>query len=218
MDSKFYNSLKNQNKILIIDFGMGNLWSVESALNYLNINYETTQNYKKLFETNKIILPGVGSFRRAMQSINKLGLTNAIKDFASDKKNKILGICLGYQLLTNSSNEDGFTEGLGLINTRVEKFNTKELKGNKIPHIGFNSVFKSPRSKLFDNLPNSSDFYFVHSYKIPLDNLKGDISICNNGCDFAAAFEKDNIYGVQFHPEKSQKNGLKLLSNFLFKV
>ena len=194
---------------------MGNLWSVESALNFLKVDYLTTNDYRKIGETTKIILPGVGSFKKAMKSLNDLNLTNSIKKFAKYKKNKIFGICLGFQLLANSSEEESFTEGLGLIDSKIEKFSEEELCGNKLPHIGFSKVSKPKNSKLFNELPQSTDFYFVHSYKMPIINSKDNIAICNHGCNFVAAYEKENIFGVQFHPEKSQSNGIKLLKNFL---
>ena len=201
--------------ITVIDYGMGNLWSVMSALQYLGCNPVISSDPNEIAAADTLLLPGVGSFRKAMISLRQSGLDQAIKDAAKNKDRKILGICLGMQLMGTSSSEDGDTAGLGLIPTIVEKFTPQEIGLNKIPHIGFDLVTSHPDSRLFQGLKNAADFYFVHSYRMVPAGLIGKVATCNYGCDFLAAYEQDNIFATQFHPEKSQTNGLILLENFL---
>ncbi len=201
--------------ISIIDIGMGNLWSLKSALDFLGYKNKFVKNSLELKDCKKIILPGVGSFKEAMSKLIDYKLDKAIIDLVQNEKIKILGICLGMQLLCESSTEDGYTKGLNLIPLKVEKFTQKEVGENKIPHIGFNLVENVNSKKLFKNLSKKSDFYFVHSYRTILDNLKVNHSICNYNINFVASLENENIFGTQFHPEKSQTNGLVLLKNFL---
>ena len=200
---------------VIIDYGMGNLWSVKSALNFIGVETLVTSDPKKIVSAKILILPGVGAFRRAMTSLNKTGISEAIIEAVSRKKSKILGICLGMQLLGQSSTEDGFTEGLSLITSNSEKFDNDHNPEVKIPHVGFNSVYFPENSILFQQLEKESDFYFTHSYKMSLSNLEGLESKTHYAGDFLAAYENENIFATQFHPEKSQSNGLRLLHNFI---
>ena len=159
----------------------------------------------------KLILPGVGSFAKAMSKIIENKIEKKLYELVKINKKPLLGICLGMQLLCNSSTEDGFTKGLAFINADVTKFEENNLK---IPHVGFNQVSKNVDSILFQEIQNDSDFYFTHSFKVSSsENIKQ--SICNYGQNFISAFEIDNIYATQFHPELSQKNGLQILNNFL---
>jgi glutamine amidotransferase len=201
--------------VTVIDFGMGNLWSVISALRYLGCNPVISGDPSEISSADTLLLPGVGSFRKAMLSLRQNGLDQAIKDAVKDKDRKILGICLGMQLMGMRSSEDGDTAGLGLIPTVVEKFTPQEIGVNKIPHIGFDLVTSHPDFRLFQGLNNAADFYFVHSYRMLPAGLIGKVATCNYGGDFLAAYEQDNIFATQFHPEKSQTNGLILLNNFL---
>lgn len=203
--------------ITVIDYGMGNLWSVLSALRYLGSNPIISSDPEDVLRADTLILPGVGSFRKAMSSLQKNGLNQAIVEAVQNKGTKILGICLGMQLLGESSTEDGNTIGLGLIPAEVDKFSVEEVGVNKIPHIGFDEVQSQLDSTLFRGLKNFSDFYFVHSYRLPPVIPIGKCAICTYGVDFLAAYEKDNIFATQFHPEKSQTNGLILLKNFLLR-
>ena len=192
---------------------MGNTWSVISAINYLGINCNLSNNIEQIINSDVLILPGVGSFKKGVLNLKKLGLFDLIKNQVLEKNKKILGICLGFQLLGISSSEDGFEEGLNLIPAKVERFENNS--GNlKIPHIGFNSVNFLKNDILFSNLKEKSDFYFVHSYRFKNESIEGCISTVNYGEEFIASYHKDNIFGTQFHPEKSQSNGLKLLKNF----
>jgi len=203
--------------ITVIDYGMGNLWSVLSALRYLGSNPIISSDPDEIVSADALLLPGVGSFRKAMTSLQKNGLDQSIVEAVHSKGTKILGICLGMQLLGASSTEDGNTIGLGLIPTKVDKFTIKEVGANKIPHIGFDVVQSEPNWSLFKGLKNAADFYFVHSYRLLPAALSGNCAICNYGVDFLAAYEKNNIFATQFHPEKSQTNGLILLKNFLLR-
>lgn len=199
-------------KVVIVNYGMGNIYSVQSALSFLGFQSEYTDEPDKILNADKIILPGVGSFRKAMQNIRSKGLEDPIKESIQTKGKIILGICLGMQLLGTSSTEDGFTMGLSLFDGIVEKFS--DNNNLKIPHIGYNEVIPSQNSVLFKNLDKNSDFYFVHSYRMKSQIANG-ISTCEYGEKFVAAFEQKNVLGTQFHPEKSQTNGLILLKNFL---
>jgi glutamine amidotransferase len=191
---------------------MGNLKSIVNALNYLGYKHKIVDTPDEIQHAKKIILPGVGSFKQAMLNIKQMSLYDVIKEKVMKEKIPILGICLGMQLLGNSSTEDGFTKGLGFIDDEVIKFNTD--KTNRIPHIGFNSVMLMRKSILFLGLNNKTDFYFVHSFRFGDINKPFVTGICEYGETFTASIEKENIFGTQFHPEKSQSNGLKLLINF----
>ena len=199
-------------KIVIVDYGMGNIKSINSALKYVGIDDILLSNkYADIKSADKLILPGVGSFAKAMLNIKKLEIDSILEDIVVNEKKPILGICLGMQLLSKSSNEDGLNNGLGFISSEVRKFNINNLK---IPHVGFNQVDFDNSSKLYDGLDNLSDFYFTHSFQMQSEQNIGQAS-CNYGFDFIASYEMDNIVGVQFHPELSQTNGLKLLDNFI---
>ena len=200
--------------ITIINYGMGNIWSVKSALEYLGYTIKITNSAKEVENCDVLILPGVGSYKLAMNKLLALNLDKAIIEAVHIKQKKILGICLGIQLMSKSGNEDGNSRGLSLINVDTRKFEIKNLK-YKIPHIGFNSVNIPLNSVLYKGLDHNPDFYFVHSYHLPIENLEAKIATCKYGYDFLASYENENVFGTQFHPEKSQTNGLKLLKNFL---
>lgn len=199
-------------RIVIIDYGMGNIKSIASALKYIGIGEIILSNkYEAITAADKIILPGVGSFSKAIHNVRKLNLDKYLYDSVIFNKKPIFGICLGMQLMGKSSNEGGLNEGLGFIPAKVTKF---DIAVEKVPHVGFNQVEFRSDSRLYDGLRSYSDFYFTHSYKMNSDE---DINqaICNYGEDFVASYEVDNIAGTQFHAELSQANGLKLLENFI---
>ena len=202
-------------KVAIIDYNMGNVWSVMSAFKYLGAEAELVADPDVLAKSNIMLLPGVGSFKKGMEMLSSRGIDEAIVDAVVGKGARILGVCLGMQLMGSYGTEDGETAGLGLLPNRVERFSQEGLSHNKIPHIGFNSVCFNQRGGLFKELPESSDFYFIHSYRMLVDGIEGRYATCSYGIEFLAAFEVDNICGTQFHPEKSQTNGLILLRNFL---
>jgi glutamine amidotransferase len=194
---------------------MGNILSVYNALKFLGCDPVVSKDPTLIHKSQYLILPGVGSFRMAMKNLKSLRMDTAIIEAAQENSKKILGICLGMQLLGTSSTEDGVTDGLNLIPSNVDKFTSDHLLEKKIPHVGFNEVQSLPESQLFQSLSSKSDFYFVHSYRmLPIHGL-GISATCNYIDNFMAAYEKDNIFGTQFHPEKSQTNGLTLLENFL---
>ena len=201
-------------KISIVDYGMGNLHSVMSAVNYLGYDAIITNDRDELLESNKIILPGVGEFRSAKINLEKLKLFDLIKDIYQTKQTKILGICLGMQLLAESSEEGGFHKGLGIIPGKVKEI--KKIKGLRIPHIGFNEVIFPENSLLKGLSKETMDFYFVHSYCIYLEEINtGRIGKTEYGEKFVSFYENDPVFATQFHPEKSQTNGLLLLKSFL---
>lgn len=203
-------------RVVIVDYGMGNLWSVRSALQFLGQNPEVSGDPPVVAAADILVLPGVGSFRRAMETLEAQHLADAIKEAVLVRGRKILGICLGMQIFAESGTEDGDTKGLGFLPGKVERFSRTELGALKLPHIGFNAVTAGPNSSLFRGIDGPADFYFVHSYRLPTSHLLAvNCGLCFYGSEFLAAYERDNIFATQFHPEKSQTNGLILLRNFL---
>ncbi len=191
----------------ILDYGMGNVRSVQKAIEYLGEQAIVSGDKSVLDGCNRLILPGVGSFGKGMEELNKSGLSQYVKLRAADTP--VLGICLGMQFLLEKSYEDGENEGLGFCKGEVVKFTQ-----GKVPQIGWNGVFHL-RSPLFKDIPENSRFYFVHSYHArTFDEFS--IATCNYYEDYAAAvWDGKNVYGTQFHPEKSGDIGLKLLKNFI---
>lgn len=203
--------------IVIIDYGMGNLFSVQSAIRYLGAESVISSDPDIISNADKLILPGVGSFNKAINNLKRTMLDQAIRESVNKKETPILGICLGMQLLSLSSTEDGLSDGLGFVDSAVERFNEKVSSGLKIPHVGFDTVITKQKSRLFDSLEPQVDFYFTHSYRMPFTGQVYAVGTCFHGEPFVAAFEKGHICGTQFHPEKSQTNGLLLLKNFIEK-
>jgi glutamine amidotransferase len=203
------------NEVVIIDYGMGNLWSVASAVRFLGFTPVVTSDISIISSAESLILPGVGSFRRAMHEIKSASIDQAIFKSLENPKTKLLGICLGMQLLGVSSTEDGLTEGLGLVKNTVTKLIGSNEVSIKIPHVGFNRVQMPKESKLFDQISIVASFYFVHSYAMQILDDSSKYATTTYGHKFVAAIESGQIFGTQFHPEKSQKSGLKVLENFL---
>ena len=203
------------NEVVIIDYGMGNLWSVASAVKCLGFIPVVTSDISIVSSAESLILPGVGSFRRAMHEIKSASIDQAIFKSLENPKTKLLGICLGMQLLGVSSTEDGLTEGLGLVKNTVTKLIGSNEVSIKIPHVGFNRVQMPKESKLFDQISIVASFYFVHSYAMQILDDSSKYATTTYGHKFVAAIESGQIFGTQFHPEKSQKSGLKVLENFL---
>jgi len=202
-------------KIAIIDYGMGNIFSIQNAIKYIGYDSVYTDDFGIIRSADKIILPGVGSFRKAMENILNKEIDKLLQEVVCERKTSLLGICLGMQLLAKSSTEDRFTEGLGFIDAKIDLIN--KYDNLKIPHVGFDEVNFCKDSLLFNGIENASDFYFTHSYKMTSANNHCN-GTCNYGEEFIVSFEKENIYGTQFHPEKSQNNGLILLKNFIEKL
>ena len=196
--------------ILILDYGMGNIASVKKAIDKLGYNSFISDELYEKDNYDCIILPGVGSFKKAIENLKKKQIHKILNKLVNDKGQKILGICLGMQLLADFGDEPILTDGLGMVNGHVKKM---DLKPNRLPHVGWNSVFvKNKKFKSFEN----KDFYFIHSYSFLVKN-KSDImmTVKVDGKEFVAAVHKNNIYGTQFHPEKSQDFGLDLLKKIL---
>lgn len=204
-----------KHQVVIIDYGMGNLWSVASAVRHLGAEPSITENLEEILSAKLLILPGVGSFSRAMETIKLKSIDAAIHESLTKSDVKLLGICLGMQLLGSSSSEDGDTQGLGLVPNKVQKFNNTQDTRLKIPHVGFSEVKHTSNTKLFRGIPSRSCFYFVHSYFMGLTSAISGGATCTHGTEFLAAFEHGQISGTQFHPEKSQSHGLTLLKNFI---
>jgi glutamine amidotransferase len=203
------------NSVTIVDYGMGNMHSVIKAIEFLGYTAIVSNTPQEIISSNMLILPGVGSFGRAMHHLKIKGIDEALIEVVTEKRKKILGICLGMQLLFEFGEEDGGTAGLSLVAGTVGRFDDRSMKGLQIPHIGFNSVNSGDDSLLFKKIPAMSDFYFVHSFRITSLPENGCISTAKYGDNFIAAYEHKNIFCTQFHPEKSQTNGLILLKNFL---
>jgi imidazole glycerol-phosphate synthase subunit HisH len=201
--------------ITLVDYGMGNISSVRNALDFLGEESELTADPLRILQANKILLPGVGAFPKAMQRLNELGLVSALREKVLDKNTPCFGICLGMQLLGEWSEENEMTEGLGLIPGIVRNISTID-PNVKVPHVGFNSVDYHMSSLLFDGIKSGSDFYFVHSYSFHCENNLHQVAVAGyDNMKITAAIQCNNVIGVQFHPEKSQANGLKLLQNFI---
>lgn len=199
--------------ITIIDYGMGNLGSILNMFKRINIEAEITSDKNTIESAQKLLLPGVGAFDAAMKRINESGLRDVLDYKAMQEKVPILGICLGMQLLTNSS-EEGKLSGLGWIPGQTKRFEFGIEQKLKIPHMGWNLVREINKSALTFELTNESRFYFVHSYYVKADNIDNVLMRTHFGFDFDSVVQKENIYGAQFHPEKSHKYGMKLLQNF----
>ncbi len=200
--------------IKIIDSKLSNVSSVKNMINWVGHEATIIENLNKVEDGDRIILPGIGNFGKAMNYLNEHGLVEKIHEIANKKKNPILGICLGMQLLMNESEESPGINGLGLIDGSVKKFNFED-KQLKIPHVGWNTLKLSNEHPIFNNFnKNKSRYYFVHSYFVNCKNSENVLSRTNYGQTFHSAIFKENIFGFQFHPEKSLKHGANLIKNF----
>ena len=199
-------------KLGIVDLDTGNLASLLSALNKLNINFKICKNNFDFEDVDKIILPGVGAFKDLMKKINEKNMDKTL--IAKINKNvPILGVCVGFQILFSRSNEHGNCSGLDLIKGNFINFKD-ENKKIKVPHVGWNECKILNKNKLFHDIEDNSDFYFTHSYYLKNYNIENVITKTMYDLKFVSSINKKNIYGVQFHPEKSQLNGLKIIKNF----
>jgi glutamine amidotransferase len=199
--------------ITIIDIGFGNLGSIYNMFTKVGAESKITSDLNEIKKAEKILLPGVGAFDNAMKYIIESGLNEILKEKVLNEKIPILGICLGMQLLTNSS-EEGNLPGLGFINAGTFKFRFNGNENLRVPHMGWDSVIKSNESTLTENLPDDPKFYFVHSYYVKINDEADSILKTVYGITFDSAIQRENIFGAQFHPEKSHKYGMKLFDNF----
>ncbi|MEH0760252.1 imidazole glycerol phosphate synthase subunit HisH [Vibrio sp. 16] len=200
--------------IAIVDYGMGNIGSVARAILACGFEPVIAKNADEIMVADKILLPGVGSFAKAMYEIKKRGLDKPIIESAIEDDIPVLGICLGMQILSTLGYEHGESKGLNLVSGEVIRMESTE-KSIRIPHVGWNSVVHDGSSVLFDGIPSGTDFYFVHSYHFSGVNPEDVIATSSHGAKFNSVVGKDNVFGTQFHPEKSQQAGLRLLKNFL---
>ena len=206
-------------KVAIIDYEMGNLASIFQGIRKIGGEPIITNNYDEIIECKYCILPGVGAFKKAINKIKELSLGKAIADFVETGK-PLLGICLGMQLLVDYSEEFGFSKGLGIIPGHVEKI--PDTSGLNVPHIGWNNIFKPDGSgnywkhKLFREVPENSEFYFLHSFAVKVKNKANELSLTEYGnYTFCSAIFNRNIVGCQFHPEKSGPLGLAIMKDFI---
>lgn len=200
--------------ITIIDYGMGNLGSISNTLDRINIECKISSKIEDIENADKLILPGVGFYKKGMENLNKLGLVDILEKKVIKEKTPILGICLGMQLFSEKS-EEGNSEGLGWIKSEIVKFSFEQKDSFlRIPHMGWNNVIPSNDSGILKNVDSKDRFYFVHSYHF--SNAKDeDVSgKTQYGYTFPSVVENDHIIGIQCHPERSHKSGIKILNNF----
>ena len=206
-------------KITIIDYGCGNILNLVRAITFLGYEVEATNDKKKIIESSHVILPGVGAFGNAIKQLEKYNLNNTILDYAKSNK-PLLGICLGMQILFTLSYEFGVHKGLNLIKGEVVKISNKKNFEIKIPHVGWNEIHpkhdkKEWKNKILQNSLIGKSFYFVHSFVCLTKDPNSTIAVCDySGISIPAVVSVDNIFGCQFHPEKSGENGLIILKNF----
>ena len=207
--------------VKIINYGTGNLNSVSKALEVAateinkKINIKISNKPKDILDSDRIILPGQGSFRQCALAVKNIpGIWDSLNEFVLVKKKPIFGICVGMQLFSEKGYEERVTEGFGWIKGSVKKIETTK-KDLKLPHMGWNEVNVIKKNDLFVDIKNLSHFYFVHSFAFEAENINDVVCTADYEKSVVAALLKENIFGTQFHPEKSQENGIKLLSNFL---
>ncbi len=200
--------------IAIINYGVGNIRAFVNIYNKLNISIKVATKESDLNDIQKIILPGVGAFDHAMDKLNQSGMRERIDKLVLEDKLPVLGICVGMQMLAKRSDE-GVKEGLGWIDADVKKFDVSKIEyKTHLPHMGWNDVYTDSKNKLFTSLEDNSKYYFLHSYYFQCNNESDIIATANYGIKFTCAANHENIYGVQFHPEKSHQYGIQLLNNF----
>ena len=204
--------------ITIVDYNSGNISSVVNSFKEVaqnKVNIEVTSDLKKIKSSDKVVLPGQGSFKSCVDALNNIeGLVNTLNEFAINQKKPLLGICVGLQMFADIGYEETETKGLGWISGKVSKIDNKDGK-YKLPHIGWNQINIIKESKIFKNIENKSHMYFVHSYEF-IPNDKNVISATTDySSKIVCSVEKENLFGTQFHPEKSDKIGLKIIDNFI---
>jgi glutamine amidotransferase len=199
--------------ITIIDFGMGNLGSIKNMLVRMNYKTEITSDLETIRNAEKLILPGVGAFDMAMTNLKNQGLIPVLNKLVLEEKIPILGICLGLHLLSSRS-EEGVLDGFNWIESDTIRFQFNSEENLRIPHMGWNTIRIEQGSCLFEGMYEEPRFYFVHSFYVKCHNVDNVLTTTDYGINFASSVVRDNIYGVQFHPEKSHKFGMKVLGNY----
>jgi glutamine amidotransferase len=202
--------------IVIIDYGLGNLKSVEGAIQKVGYEAVISDKVEDFEQADKLILPGVGAFGDGMANLHRLGFVEPLTDLVVQQGKPILGICLGAQLIAKDSCEFGHHEGLGWIDANVIKL--EPVDKLRLPHVGWNELHQIRKTILFDDIPSEALFYYVHSFYIKCNQSDIVTGESEYGMSFTSVFQHENIYGTQFHPEKSQFHGLTLLKNFLDKA
>jgi len=200
--------------IVVVDYNMGNIGSILNMIKKVGGEAIISSDQEQIKNADKLILPGVGAFDAGMQNLAKLGLISIFRKKVTEQKTPVLGICLGLQLLTERS-EEGIMQGLGLVDASTVRFKFVSSSGLRIPHMGWNSVVIRKESPLFHDMYPNPVFYFVHSYHVVCRNAEDILSTTDYGYDFVSSLQSGNLFGTQFHPEKSHKYGMKLMKNFV---
>ena len=201
-------------KVAIVNYGMGNLASVRRAFEDIGAEVCIADRPVALYDANRIILPGVGAFSEGMECLRNGGWVEALHDVVTQRRKPLLGICLGMQMLATTGHEGGLSMGLDFVPGQVQRLDTLGCK-LRIPHVGWNEVRYKKNDEFFKGIPDSSDFYFVHSYAFVPENDEHLIATVSYDLDVAAVVRNGNVFGCQFHPEKSSKAGRQLLKNFM---
>lgn len=199
--------------LAIINYGLGNLTSIQNMCKRLGIEATITNDPEAIRTASKLILPGVGHFKRGMENLHSTGLKAVLDEQVLQQKKPILGICLGAQLMTRHS-EEGDVTGLNWVDATTVRFDQSKDQSMKVPHMGWSEIMTTTNNRLWSNLPAEPRFYFVHTYHFLFQEKTEIAATCHYSYDFACAFQKGNIYGTQFHPEKSHKFGMQVLQNF----
>ena len=204
--------------VTIVDYRSGNISSVINSFKEVakdKVTIEVTSDLNKIKSSDKVVLPGQGSFKSCVDALNKIeGLKDVLNEFAITNKKPLLGICVGLQMFANIGYEETETKGLGWIEGKVSKIDNQNGK-YKLPHIGWNEIEIKKESKIFRDIKNKSHMYFVHSYEFIPEDKSVILATTNYSCEIVSAIERNNLFGTQFHPEKSDKIGLKIIDNFI---
>tara|TARA_B100001540_G_C15796037_1_gene637707 strand:+ start:584 stop:1204 length:621 start_codon:yes stop_codon:yes gene_type:complete len=200
--------------IIIVDYGMGNLHSVKKRISKAGGKATISSDPNVIINSEKLVLPGVGHFEKAMRNLKKMNLIDALNDAVIKRKVPILGICLGMQIMAKHS-EEGDAKGLGWIDANIKRFDIQDKLHFKVPHMGWNTVELNKESHLFKGICKNPEFYFVHSFYLSSNDESLNLNSTHYETSFTSAVEKENIYGVQYHPEKSHEVGNTLFENFI---
>jgi imidazole glycerol-phosphate synthase subunit HisH len=210
-----FNSDVPAPRVAIVDYGMGNLHSVKRKLDRVGVHPQLTADPDELLRADKLVLPGVGHFGKAMEHLYTLGLVPALHEAVVERKTPILGICLGMQLFARHS-EEGDAEGLGWIDAHVRRFAIDDTRRFKVPHMGWNGIRVARSSPMLEGVTAQTEFYFVHAYHVVCRDSEDVLCDTDYAYPFTSVVQRGNLYGVQFHPEKSHEAGEVLLRNFLY--